>query len=110
MHLKELLQVSKALYTLKIIYLLMTSILAGKDYTTLTEIVEFQPGDTEKNITIHILDDSRVESDETFELYLTGGAGVHLSPFFRVEITILSNDGINKFMLYKMLFCMQLHT
>ena len=69
-------------------------ILAREDYTTLTEIVEFQPGETEKNIAIYILDDSRVESNETFELYLTGGAGVHLSPFFRAEITILSNDGI----------------
>ena len=56
--------------------------------------MEFQPGETEKNITIHILDDSRVESAETFELYLTGGDGIHLSPIFRAEITILENDGI----------------
>ena len=94
MHLKELLQVSKLSFIHKNYLLLTSSILAGEDYTTLTEIVEFQPEETEKNITIHILDDIRVESNETFELYLTGGAGVHLSPFFRAEITILSNDGI----------------
>ena len=57
--------------------------------------MEFQPGETEKNITIHILDDDRVESAETFDLYLSGGDGVHLSPFFRAEITIPENDGIN---------------
>ena len=56
--------------------------------------MEFQPGETEKNITIHILDDSRVERAETFELYLTGGDGIHLSPFFRAEIIIFENDGI----------------
>ena len=60
---------------------------------TLTEIVEFQPGETEREITIHILDDSRTESAETFELYLTGGGGVHLSPFSRTEVTIPANDG-----------------
>ena len=66
---------------------------AGRDYTTLTEIVEFQPGETEKKLNIDILDDSRVENDETFELYLTGGGGVHLSPFSRAEVTIPENDG-----------------
>ena len=55
--------------------------------------MEFQPEETEKNITIHILDDSRVEGDELFELYLTGGVGVHLWPFFRAEVTIPENDG-----------------
>ena len=75
-------------------FLLLTySILVGEDYTTLTEIVEFQPGETEQNIIIHILDDNKVESNETFELYLTGGAILHLSPFFRTEITIQENDG-----------------
>ena len=70
---------------------------ARKDYITLGEILEFQPGETEKNITICILDDSRVEGDETFDLYLSGGDGVHLSPFFRAEITIPENDGNIKF-------------
>ena len=68
-------------------------VLAGGDYTTLTEVVEFQSGETEKNITINILDDSRVESTEIFELFLTGGIGVHLSPFFRAEVEILDDDG-----------------
>ena len=68
--------------------------LAGEDYITVTELVEFQPGETEKNITVYILDDSRTERAETFELYLTGGTGVHLSPFFRAVVTIVDDDGI----------------
>ena len=55
--------------------------------------MEFQPGETEREITIHILDDSRKEGGETFVLYLTGGVGVHLSPFSRTEVTIPANDG-----------------
>ena len=71
----------------------MLLILAAEDYTTVTEIVEFQPEETDKNITLYILDDSRVEGDEAFELYLTGGIGVHITPFFRAEVKILDNDG-----------------
>ena len=52
--------------------------------------MEFQPGETERDIPVEILDDSRSEDTETFELYLTGGAGVNLSPFFRAEVIISS--------------------
>ena len=72
------------------------SILGGEDYINLTEIVEFPSGETEKNIIIHILDDNKVESNETFELYLTGGARVRLSPLCRAEVTIQENDGNSK--------------
>ena len=64
----------------------------------MTVLLEFQPGETAKNITIHIVDDGRAESAETFELDLAGGIGVHLSPFFRAEVIILDNDGkINQY-------------
>ena len=71
----------------------------AEDYTAVTVLLEFQPGETEKNITINILDDNRAESDEIFELDLAGGIGVHLSPFFRAEVIILDDDG-NKYYQY----------
>lgn len=66
---------------------------AGQDYEPLTQILEFQPGETQKNITVTIHNDQSIEADEQFELYLTGGIGVHLSPFARASITIQNDDG-----------------
>ena len=59
----------------------------------MTQILEFQPGETQKNITIIINNDQRIEAAEQFELYLAGGIGVHLSPFSRTAITITNDDG-----------------
>lgn len=56
--------------------------------------MRFLPGETEKMINIAIVDDMRVEQTEVFEVYLTGGTEVHLSPHFRAEITLQDNDGI----------------
>ena len=42
-----------------------------------------------KRVDIRIIDDTNVEYDETFILYLTSGEGVHLSPFSRAEIVIM---------------------
>ena len=67
--------------------------IAGADYVRVTQILEFQAGETEKEIIITIMDDSMIEEAENFELYLTGGAGVHLSPFSRAEVTIINDDG-----------------
>ena len=58
-----------------------------------TEVLEFQPGETEKEITVEIINDRNVELMEEFELYLTSGAGVHLSPFPRAEVVITNDDG-----------------
>ena len=66
---------------------------AGDDYNTLIEVVEFEPEETEKQVTVRLLDDRIRETAETFELYLTGGGGVHLSPYSRAVITITDNDG-----------------
>ena len=64
-----------------------------EDYTSISTIVKFLPGETEKQISVQIKNDKRIERNETFELYLTAGAGVHLSPFPRTEITIENDDG-----------------
>ena len=66
---------------------------ARDDYTPVTQILEFQPGETEKEVTITIVDDARIEAAENLELYLTGGAGVYLSPFSRAVVTIINDDG-----------------
>ena len=59
----------------------------------MSSILEFQPGETEKKVTITIIDDKKIERDESFQLYLSAGEGVHLSPFPRAAITIVNNDG-----------------
>ena len=42
---------------------------------------------------VSIIDDEFVETNETFLLYLSSGAGVYLSPFAEAEVTIINNDG-----------------
>ena len=57
-------------------------------------VMEFQPGETDKMITVNIIDDRRTERNETFQLYLTAGQDVQLTPFSRTEITIQDDDGM----------------
>ena len=64
-----------------------------EDYTSITQVLEFQPGETQHQIEVYINDDMRIERNETFQLYLIAGVGVHLSPFARTEITITNDDG-----------------
>lgn len=66
---------------------------ANEDYVSVAEMVEFQPGETVQSIILQIKDDMRLENAEIFELYLTGGTGVHLSPFMRTKIIIQDNEG-----------------
>ena len=66
---------------------------AREDYTSVSEIVEFLPGQTERHIIVQINNDMRIEDNETFELYLIAGAGVNLTPLPRTEITIENDDG-----------------
>ena len=65
----------------------------NEDYTSISTIVQFQAGETEAQIQIQIRNDRRIERNETFQLYLTAGIGVHLSPFPRTEIIIENDDG-----------------
>ena len=70
------------------------NITAGLDYGTIAMVMEFQPGETDKMITVNIIDDRRTERNETFQLYLTAGQDVQLTPFSRTEITIQDDDGM----------------
>ena len=56
-------------------------------------ILEFLPGETEKQMTVSINDDKKIKRNETFQLYLSAGEGVHLTPFSRTKIIIVNNDG-----------------
>ena len=89
------LQNMSILYTENIFQIIghVCSLPAGQDYNPMTQIMEFQPGETQTNITITIHDDQKIEADEQFEVYIIGGIGVHLSPFPRAMITIQNDDG-----------------
>ena len=71
----------------------MWLIIVKEDYSSVSRIMEFLPGETQKQITVQIRNDLRIERNETFQLYLTAGANVHLSPFPRTEVTIENDDG-----------------
>ncbi len=67
---------------------------AGSDYVATAGTLTFAPGETSKTISIPVLDDSFVESNETFNVTLsnpTAGA-VLASPSTNV-VTIVDNDG-----------------
>jgi hypothetical protein len=66
---------------------------AREDYTSISEIIEFMPGVTERHVSVQINNDMRIEDNETFNLYLIAGAGVNLTPIPRTVITIENDDG-----------------
>ena len=63
------------------------------DYTPIIEILTFLPHELTKRVHIVINDDTNVEFDERFFLYLVSGEGVHLSPFQRAKVVIRNDDG-----------------
>jgi hypothetical protein len=70
----------------------------GNDYTPQSGTLTFGPGVTQQTITIPIIDDSVVESDETFTIQLSSPTG-HLSLGSRssYRITVVSDDSIVQF-------------
>ena len=65
---------------------------AGEDYAPLSQVVQFERGETEKQIIIEIINDNVIEESESFELYLTISAGAYLSPYPRTHVYILNDD------------------
>ncbi len=73
--------------------MLFTYFIADSDYSSVIELLEFVPGDTEMTVTFKIREDKNVETKEYLELYLSAGDGVHLSPHPRAEVVIIDDDG-----------------
>ena len=48
---------------------------AGSDYTSTSGVLRFEPGETERTITVATLDDGTPESDETFTVELSAPSG-----------------------------------
>lgn len=66
---------------------------AGRDYTSLSTKVTFNPGETDKTITVPVLDDTLTEANETFDFRLTSATlGTITTPF--VTTTIEDDDPI----------------
>lgn len=70
------------------------SAIAGSDYTATSGTLTFNPGETQKTITVAISDDALVEGNETFAVNLTGpSAGAALGSPSTSTVTIVDNDG-----------------
>lgn len=70
---------------------------AGEDYVKLSEEFRMEPGQQEKKITIHVIDDNQWEPDETFfvKLSLPEGQEGHakLGSKTVALVTIINDDG-----------------
>ena len=73
--------------------LVLCCLVAGQDYEIVLQVLEFEPGVTEKEVDIKIINDEFVETNETFLLYLSSGTSVYLSPFAEAEVTIINDNG-----------------
>ncbi len=63
------------------------------DYATTVDTINFAAGETQRTVTIPIIDDAHLESLETFQVALTNpSAGLALSTPSNVTVTIISAD------------------
>ena len=69
-----------------------SSATAGADYTTTAGTLTFGPGETSKEISVPILDDSTDEYDEQFYVLLSNAVGAKISSANYAYGTILDND------------------
>ena len=67
--------------------------LEGADYISINEIVNFQSGETLKNVTITILDDSYIEGTEYFILEMESIEEVVTFSIRETAVAIQDNDG-----------------
>jgi Ca2+-binding RTX toxin-like protein len=65
---------------------------AGADYTTTSGTLTFGVGETSKTILIPIVNDTAVESNETFTLALSAATGATLGTVQSATVTIVDND------------------
>jgi hypothetical protein len=69
-----------------------TSASPGTDYTAATGTLTFAPGDTTKTVNISVLNDSVVESNESFKFILSSPTGAVLGILNTITITLVDDD------------------
>ena len=52
---------------------------AGQDYTAVEGALTFAPGETEKTVSVEVLDDAHDEGEETLTLTLSNASGAHIA-------------------------------
>jgi len=62
------------------------------DFTSVFRTLSFAPGETSKTVTISIIDDTRIEGDETFTVTLSGPVNTVLGSPANAVMTIVDND------------------
>ncbi|MGK7959023.1 CARDB domain-containing protein, partial [Crocosphaera sp.] len=67
--------------------------ISGQDYQTITDTITFAPGETSKNIIVSLLNENRVELNETFTLNLTNAINSTLFDE-QATATIINDDQI----------------
>jgi hypothetical protein len=70
--------------------------LTTEDYTDpiINQQLTFLVGETEKNVSVKIVNDKLVEDDQTFQFSLTRSGGSTIFPDCKTAtVTIVSNDG-----------------
>ena len=77
------------------IYIICSFYSEGADYTSISEIVNFQSGETLKNVSITILDDLYVEGTEYFILKIESMEGVVTFSVSEAVVAIQDDDGKN---------------
>ncbi|MGI9210942.1 MAG: Calx-beta domain-containing protein, partial [Methylococcaceae bacterium] len=65
---------------------------AGSDYTAASSSLTFAPGETSKTISIPVIGDTTVESDETFQVQLSNAASAVLSATASAATVTIIND------------------
>ncbi|QLE59832.1 putative Ig domain-containing protein [Nostoc sp. TCL26-01] len=66
--------------------------LAGFDYIVTAGTLNFSPGETSKTITVPIIGDTEIESDENFIINLSNPTNAYLSPINQGIFSILDDD------------------
>jgi Subtilase family/Calx-beta domain len=62
------------------------------DYATTVQTIDFAPGETQKTVSVPIIDDSFVEPDESVSLSITKAAGATFDPQGRTTLVVKDDD------------------
>ena len=65
---------------------------AGSDYRAVSQTVSFASGESSKTVSVPIIDDKKIEGNETVSLALSGPSGAVLGSPSTATLTIVDND------------------